>query len=411
MRNLYNGGVIVKRAWVLRILVACIGIFIAANLYLALKPGSKVDKTAYIDKWQAVSKENLIDSFSKKGVVSPAEEYQVYYDERQGVFNQFLVKEGDAITPGTGLFEYQPEDLDAEKERLNAEAEKLENQIEDLEGHIEDMETYKRTLIFAEEEKDSETTVTSSLDRDIYEKELQVSLLERELEMTENQLDYLEDQPGSVTVQSNFTGTISEIDRSLENPIITITSDASLINGELTLDERMETSIGLKVLVSAKDFKGEGSIINLASLPKSGVSLNKESTYPFSVQLNEDATEILKGTPVHIEIVTDEIEGAVTVPAEVIKKDKNASSLWVISNTGKLERRNIESGLQVNGRTEIKDGLEKGEWIVMDKGIHKDFDGTEAATSFKTKYLSKKQISSLKNKTKWKYILKGFVSR
>ncbi|WP_394580930.1 efflux RND transporter periplasmic adaptor subunit [Cytobacillus firmus] len=400
-----------KRAWVLRILVACIGIFIAANLYLALKPGSKVDKTAYIDKWQAVSKENLIDSFSKKGVVSPAEEYQVYYDERQGVFNQFLVKEGDAITPGTGLFEYQPEDLDAEKERLNAEAEKLENQIEDLEGHIEDMETYKRTLIFAEEEKDSETTVTSSLDRDIYEKELQVSLLERELEMTENQLDYLEDQPGSVTVQSNFTGTISEIDRSLENPIITITSDASLINGELTLDERMETSIGLKVLVSAKDFKGEGSIINLASLPKSGVSLNKESTYPFSVQLNEDATEILKGTPVHIEIVTDEIEGAVTVPAEVIKKDKNASSLWVISNTGKLERRNIESGLQVNGRTEIKDGLEKGEWIVMDKGIHKDFDGTEAATSFKTKYLSKKQISSLKNKTKWKYILKGFVSR
>ncbi|MDD9310185.1 RND transporter [Cytobacillus firmus] len=400
-----------KRAWVLRILVACIGIFIAANLYLALKPGSKVDKTAYIDKWQAVSKENLIDSFSKKGVVSPAEEYQVYYDERQGVFNQFLVKEGDAITPGTGLFEYQPEDLDAEKERLNAEAEKLENQIEDLEGHIEDMETYKRTLIFAEEEKDSETTVTSSLDRDIYEKELQVSLLERELEMTENQLDYLEDQPGSVTVQSNFTGTISEIDRSLENPIITITSDASLINGELTLDERMETSIGLKVLVSAKDFKGEGSIINLASLPKSGVSLNKESIYPFSVQLNEDATEILKGTPVHIEIVTDEIEGAVTVPAEVIKKDKNASSLWVISNTGKLERRNIESGLQVNGRTEIKDGLEKGEWIVMDKGIHKDFDGTEAATSFKTKYLSKKQISSLKNKTKWKYILKGFVSR
>ncbi|MBG9586934.1 hypothetical protein ABE26_05670 [Cytobacillus firmus] len=395
----------------LRILVPFIGIFIAANLYLALKPGSKVDKTAYIDKWQAVSKENLIDSFSKKGVVSPAEEYQVYYDERQGVFNQFLIKEGDAITPGTGLFEYQPEDLDAEKERLNAEAEKLENQIEDLEGHIEDMETYKRTLIFAEEEKDSETTVTSSLDRDIYEKELQVSLLERELEMTENQLDYLEDQPGSVTVQSNFTGTISEIDRSLENPIITITSDASLINGELTLDERMETSIGLKVLVSAKDFKGEGSIINLASLPKSGVSLNKESTYPFSVQLNEDATEILKGTPVHLEIITDEIEGAVTVPAEVIKKDKNASSLWVISNTGKLERRNIESGLHVNGRTEIKDGLEKGEWIVMDKGIHKDFDGTEAATSFKTKYFSKKQISSLKNKTKWKYILKGFVSR
>ncbi|MFY2156463.1 efflux RND transporter periplasmic adaptor subunit [Cytobacillus firmus] len=400
-----------KRAWVLRILVACIGIFIASNLYLALKPGSKVDKTAYIDKWQAVSKENLIDSFSKKGVVSPAEEYQVYYDERQGVFNQFLVKEGDAITPGTGLFEYQPEDLDAEKERLNAEAEKLENQIEDLEGHIDDMETYKRTLIFAEEEKDSETAVTSSLDRDIHEKELQVSMLERELEMTENQLDYLEDQPGSVTVQSNFSGTISEIDRSLENPIITITSDASLINGELTLDERMETSVGLKVLVSAKDFKGEGTIINLASLPKSGVSLNKESTYPFSVQLNEDASEILKGTPVQIEIVTDEIEGAVTVPSKVIKKDKNASSLWVISNTGKLERRNIETGLQVNGRTEIKDGLEKGEWIVMDKGIHKDFDGTEAATSFKTKHLSKKQISSLKNKTKWKYILKGFVSR
>lgn len=400
-----------KRVWVLRILVACIGIFIAANLYLALKPGSKVDKTAYIDKWQAVSKENLIDSFSKKGVVSPAEEYQVYYDERQGVFNQFLVKEGDAITPGTGLFEYQPEDLDAEKERLNAEAEKLENQIEDLEDHIDDMETYKRTLIFAEEEKDSETAVTSNLDRDIHEKELQVSLLERELEMTENQLDYLEDQPGTVTAQSNFSGTISEIDRSLENPIITITSDASLINGELTLDERMETSIGLKVLVSAKGFKGEGTIINLASLPKSGVSLNKESTYPFEVQLNEDATEILKGTPVQIEIVTDEIEGAVTVPSKVIKKDKNASSLWVISNTGKLERRNIESGLQVNGRTEIKDGLEKGEWIVMDKGIHKDFDGTEAATSFKTKHLSKKQISSLKNKTKWKYILKGFVSR
>ncbi|MBN8201500.1 efflux RND transporter periplasmic adaptor subunit [Bacillus sp. NTK034] len=400
-----------KRAWVLRILVACIGIFIAANLYLALKPDSKVEKAAYINKWQSVSKEDLIDSFAKKGVVAPAEEYQVYYDERQGVFNQFLVKEGDSITPGAGLFEYQPEDLDAEKERLNSEAEKLENQIDDLEDHIDDLETYKRTLIFNEEEKGSETTVTSSLDRDIQEKELQVSLLERELEMTENQMDFLEDQPGSVTVQSNFSGTISEIDRSLDNPIITITSDSSLINGELTLDERMQTSIGLKVLVSAKGFKGEGSIINLASLPKSGASLDKESAYPFSVQLNEDATEILKGTPVHIEVVTDEIEGAVTVPSKVIKKEKDASYVWVISTAGKLERRQIKSGLQVNGKTEIKDGLEKGEWIVKDKGIHKDFDGTAAATSFKTKYLSKKEISSLKNKTKWKYILKGFVAR
>jgi len=76
---------------------------------------------------------------------------------------------------------------------------------------------------------------------------------------------------------------------------------------------------------------------------------------------NDFSPGLVHGSHVDITIVLDEAIGAVTVADKQIEK---GSYLYVLTRTGKIERRQVKMGLAVDGRVEVKEGLEPGETVL-----------------------------------------------
>lgn len=383
-------------------------LFLAINIFLIVKEDSKADRIAYIDDWEQSKNQDIKESYTKEAVVASIDEQPIYFDENQGKFNQFLVKEGDEVTVGTPLYEYQAEDVYAEEARLVAEIDRVEQQIGAVDDHIDELEAYKKTITITEEDSTAEKTAYYNLDSQIYEKNLEAETLENELTMLENQLQFLGEQPSSVTVQSSFSGVVKEVNTSLTSPLMIISSDQVKINGELALKERKETEIGMRTVVSSSyiDEPLDGSISHLSKLPKTDADVDSESIYTFDTILDEVQEDLLIGTPVNVEIVTEEVADAVSLPTKILRDN----SVLVLTNTGKLEHRNITRGIEGEGKTQIEDGLTDGEFIVT-KSFPNEVHGSPAAVSFQEEDLNREIFSVLENKEIGRYLLKGLITR
>lgn len=383
-------------------------LFLSINIFLIVKEDSKANRIAYINNWDQSENQDIIESYKKEAIVESIDEQPIYFDENQGKFNQFLVKEGDEVTVGSALYEYQAEDVYAEEARLVAEMDRLEQQIDAVDDHIDELEAYKKTITITEEDSTAEKTAYYNLDSQIYEKNLEAETLENELNMLENQLQFLEEQPSNVTVQSSFSGVVKEVNTSLTSPLMIISSDQVKINGELVLKERKQTEIGMRTVVSSSylDKPLDGSISHLSQLPKRDADVDSESIYTFDAVLDEVQEDLLIGTPVTVEIVTEEVADAVSLPTKILRNNH----VLVLTNTGKLERRNITRGIEGEGKTQIEDGLTSGEYIVT-KSFPNEVQGSPAAVSLQGEDLSRRTFTVLENQEIVRYLLKGLITR
>ena len=84
-----------------------------------------------------------------------------------------------------------------------------------------------------------------------------------------------------------------------------------------------------------------------------------ETTAESALEVSEP--KLVHGQHVDITIVTNQRMGAVTVADEQIE---SGSYLYVLTRTGKVERRVIQLGLEVDDRIEIVEGLDPGEMVV-----------------------------------------------
>lgn len=400
--------------WQRAVLIAFLIVFIAGNLFLILKKDSKIDRSAFIEKWNTAKKEDLAQTFHTSGVVAPLEEHHFYFDSQTGVFDKFLVKEGEVVASGTPLFEYITSDIEAQAEKIEMEKEKVENQIQSLEDHIGQLEAYRDSLTFEEEEKSSEKSILAGIERDIYEKELEKNLLEQEVIKYEEQLSSLDEQSGKMTVLSDVDGIVKRVREDLKNPVVTVVSSEPSVKGTFSEKEIKKVSSGMKVYVSSESFKKrvEGILHEVREIPEGEPAVEKASRYPFTVQFEtKDAEKTLIGTHVDLTVVTKEVNGAVTVPSHVLVKEKAGSFIWIINESGKLEKRKVSAGMKANGKTEIKEGLKKGELVVTNPKAIQKGEGPSFITPLKADEITKKELKRLKKEEIWKPVLKGFLSR
>ncbi|MFO1444375.1 efflux RND transporter periplasmic adaptor subunit [Bacillus sp. Bva_UNVM-123] len=404
------------KKWVKLIIFTVSVIFVAGNLYLILKDGSKINRSAYVKEWTNITEENIKKTLHKNGIVAPEEDYHYYYDPQNGAFKQFLVKEGEDVVGGTPLYEYFSTEIESEVARVEAEKEKIENQIIALQDHIKELTLYKNSLSFAEEEKHTERSIIHSVERDIYHNELQVDMLRQEAEKYEQQLQMMSTRENKLTVISDFDGIVKNVNENLGSPLITISSTIPVITGHFNEDERYQIEDGISVVISSKHIKKKltGTLQSVSKLPSNSHSENAQngSEYSFIVQMDDEVeTELLNGTHVELSFITKEIDGALMVPKETIVKKKKDSFIWVITESGLLEKREIKTGLSSKGKVQIKSGAEKNELIVSEpKSIQKG----EGPTFISPLNFAKLEISELKQMRKKqisKDILKGILIR
>ena len=88
------------------------GALIATNLYLIMKEDSKVSRSIFVKDWTKVEDSTVIETYNTEGITTSAEEFKVYFNGDNQVFERFLVKEGDEVTTGTPLYEYKVKNIE-----------------------------------------------------------------------------------------------------------------------------------------------------------------------------------------------------------------------------------------------------------------------------------------------------------
>ncbi len=396
-------------------------LLISVNSYLLLKKDSEIDRISYVSQYEETKRGDLQEAFHTEGVVVPLEEHKVYFNEQIGAFSQFTVAEGDTVNPGDPLFEYESFNIEEDQRMLEFEADKLEEQIESIEDHIDELRSFIIVIEAKESTENADEDSTNfiynsvvDVEKEIYQKELERELLMAEASVIQKQISNIDQQNNMLTTLSTYAGTVTDINTSLGNPVITIHSDTPSIKGSLTEEDVDKIEVGMPAHVFAADEgKINGLVSKINTYPEAEPSLNKESSYPFSVelQLEEEQESLLTGKHVNVNVVTNEILDAVTIPVKALSTTGIAKNAFVIGQDGTLQKTPLTVGLKMGQTQEVVEGLSSEQLVAIQPDIHSENDITSFNTPIWTKYTSKTAIENLGTKQIAKYIFTGFIQR
>ncbi|WP_210364476.1 efflux RND transporter periplasmic adaptor subunit [Bacillus sp. REN3] len=353
-------------------------LFVSANLYLALKDDSKAVRSSYITKWEAIGKEKLTETLKASGVVTPAEEHYVYYNDNPGGFKKFLVKEGDQVNSGSPLYEYASENVATDKTKLEVEKSQLVREATLIDEQIQQL-LYLQSV--SSSTSDSSTPVTGdgtidsgsssnelvkvSIEKEIYDKQLEKGRIMAEIQKYDETIRS-HNSGDQLGINSDVDGTVKKINYDLKNPIVTIISDKPKVEGTFTERDLKKVEEGMEAYIKSDLIKKKaaGTLTKIAAFPEKDPSVKEESNFPFEVQLDEENEEIIKGAHVDVTIVTDKVLNAATVPARAIEKGKKNHYIYVLNEKGEVEKRKIKKGMEQAGKVEISKGAKPSELIV-----------------------------------------------
>lgn len=400
-----------KLSFIISTAIAILLIF--SNMSLLLKSDSKINRLSFLTEWGKVKQEDMAKTLPAEGVVKPAETHAVYFNDQHAISQEFLVKKGDEVTVGTPLFTYIASDIAAEKARLETEKHNIQNKMQSIEEHIEKLKN-SLTNMETETKLDSENlhVVTYSLEQAIYAKQLEVSLLQNELETFDEQIATLNNSEPELTIYSDVNGTIKEINENLTNPLITINSDVLTVEGLLAEKDVHKVSPGMRSFLSLQQQNEQcnGEVTAVQNFPDEEPTIGQASLYPFTVSIAEpgETDSIRTGAHVNIDVVLEEANGVLTVPAKSIENGKEEQFLYVISPNGTVVKQVVETGLKVNGRQEVRFGVDKNTLFIVDPNQVNSTDHS-FFTPIKTSHIEKKAFLGLTKKQMLKYVLYGFL--
>ncbi|UZD47234.1 efflux RND transporter periplasmic adaptor subunit [Peribacillus frigoritolerans] len=363
-------------------------VLITVNLYLIEKKESKVERTVFVENWTKVKKDTITDTIQTNGVIKPVEEYDIYFDAKKNDFNKFLVKEGDAITAGSSLFEYTTTELDALKANLEAEKTAAEGEIAGIEEYIGKLRSYQGTVtsepnaaIDESVEKNLNIDITTSssdliksnIEQEMYKQELEKNRLDEKVKMLDTKLSSIEEQSSAIVTTSEADGVVKNINRNLNNPIISIVSTNMAIEGYFSGEEMKKAEVGMTIKASSSDSKKalKGTIGRIHSYPAEEPSLKKENRFPFQALIEPEGEEtetLLVGSKVNLTVITNEKAGVPSIPIEAVHYQKHPY-IYKLTNKGHVDKHYITKGLKAEGKQEIIKGPSIGDVILLKPNV------------------------------------------
>ncbi|MEC0347884.1 efflux RND transporter periplasmic adaptor subunit [Peribacillus frigoritolerans] len=363
-------------------------VLITVNLYLIEKKESKVERTVFVGNWTKVKKDTITDTIQTNGVIKPVEEYDIYFDTKKNDFNKFLVKEGDAITAGSSLFEYTATELDALKANLEAEKTAAEGEIAGIEEYIGKLRSYQGTVtsepnaaIDESVEKNLNIDITTSssdliksnIEQEMYKQELEKNRLEEKVKMLDNKLSSIEEQSSAIVTTSEADGVVKNINKNLDNPIISIVSTNMAIEGYFSGEEMKKAEVGMTIKASSSDTKKalKGTIGRIHSYPAEEPSLKKDNRFPFQALIEPEGEEpepLLVGSKVNLTVITNEKAGVPSIPTEAVRYQKHPY-VYKLTNKGHVDKHYITKGLKAEGKQEIIKGPSVGDVILLKPNV------------------------------------------
>jgi HlyD family secretion protein len=372
-------------------------IFVGINcLLVLLDDGEKVLRQAYIPTWDIVYKTDLVETVEAEGIISYSGESYVYFDKSIGSFDSFLIEEGSVVSVGDPLFQYQVNDYAATEALLSYELEKVDGEIDAIEDAITEMVSYRipkpSTPVVGNNNEDSTTVVVTQQEpveaelikeQFIIQKEQELAAKKEQERSIQSQLDDLQENGNTITVESPVDGKVNEISSTLNDPIIRIEHMDLHVQGELEEAARIEVETGQPVEITLDNGEQtlQGSISHLEDAPHE-VNIKSQSIYPFEVNFKQDQNleSILPGYHADLAITVNESIDAATVDTSFV----NHHHVWKMNEKGKMELVPVQTGIQMGEDLEVISGLSVGN-VVTKESIDSSYRGMPFITPLKFK--------------------------
>ncbi len=370
-------------------------LFIGINCLLVwLDDGEKVIRQAYVPTWEKVYQTDLFETIEADGVVTYSGESFVYFDKSIGSFDSFLVEEGSKVEVGDPLFQYRVNDYAEAEAILSYELEKIDGEIDAIEDAISEMVSYRiprpSVPVVGNAEEDNTTVVVTPQEpveadlikeQFIIQKEQELATKKEQEQAIENQLDDLQENGDTITVESPFEGKIKEISSTLNDPIIRIEHMGLQVKGELDEAARFEVESGQPVEITLANGEQtlQGSISQIEDAPHD-ITVDSKSIYPFEVSFKEEQEldSILPGYHANLRITVNESINGITVDTDTVKHHH----VWKMNDTGKMELVPVQTGIQMGDDLEVISGLSLGD-VVTKESIDASYKGMPFITPIK----------------------------
>ena len=181
--------------------------------------------------------------------------------------------------------------------------------------------------------------------------------------------------PGQVyvasPVKSTISGTVTDLPfdvgdtiSSTQVPVATV-GDLSELQVECSLSEKYmaDVALGQTAFVSFEPFEGETFSGTVSEI--SPVLDASSRTLEIKITLSDRDNRIKSGMFGSVKLIIEEKENVLTVPSESVISSSEGNFVYLVGNGNLAEKRFVETGLTIDGRTEITGGLSSGDSLVV----------------------------------------------
>ncbi|AOT70482.1 efflux RND transporter periplasmic adaptor subunit [Geosporobacter ferrireducens] len=306
---------------------------------------------------------NFTSKLSLPGVLKPREEVMVSakasgaVQSLHGEIGSSIKKDQLLCKIDDTLFQLQ---FNKAATALNMEKIKIENAEK----------TYQRMKSLYENQAIAQTEYESAENQYLMAKEL--------LELAQNDYDLAKENLAYTNIYAPISGAISMKDVAVgENigpgkTLFTIVDVSSLyVEAGISEKDIGLIKLGQQVLMKVDALEGQnptGKITSIGPVP-----IEPSKTYPIKVLVDNRNNQLKAGMFATIEIVTENKKAAVGVSKEAVIQE-NGKSYVFVKEEGKAIKKEVSTGMTIDGYIEITGGIQTGEEIII-VGQEKLVDG------------------------------------
>lgn len=400
INNRINGGIWVKKkVWIW--VAAIVGVLIIASTgtYLYANPGTKQvsnDNGVMNISVQKVSEQELVEAILVTGKIVPESEQKVYLEPEKGEIIEFKVTENQAVKAGDPLVVYDSSKIDSELKRAVREKELLQSRGKTEQSQIADS---TKRLSEAKKKLESQSTGTgeeapeglltqediNQLSNEKVQQEMQNENTKTEITSADDRIKELNAQKKQMTIVSKMDGIIVKVNQNPANmeagatePVIhIISSQPYKVIGTMSEFDTVKIKEGQPVIIRPKVYKDRewnGAIESVSQFPNAdgsggggfegGPGGGNVTMYPFKVVITDDTSELRQGFHVSLEIKAGDSTKKIAIPHPALLDEAGIKVVYILKD-GKVERREVQTGVMNDTFIEVTSGVSPGELVVL----------------------------------------------
>lgn len=381
-----------KKKWIVAGIAILILLVVAINVIFMEKRKNETKSVQLM----SVTKRPISNTKLISGQVVPGKVETIYFDPSKGKVKEIYVKEGQEVEKGQKLFTYENDDLNLQLKQASIDKKITMLNYNQVNDKIKALKKEKKAA-----------SDNSSLESQLEDLENQRRTIELEMEKNQLQEEELQSKLNQLTIHSPINGYVKNLHQDLEEstgitdegtssetmglqgtPIMNIVSKEPFqIQGTLSELQKAQIQANQPIKVTANAVPNKswnGKIVEVSEFPaatnsgtgqlsgEAGQSTSNLSYYTFKAKLHSQEG-LSPGYHVAIQVVLSS-KKVLTVPQNSVQEKDGSTYVYVVSK-GKVQKRNITTGISTGEWTEVVDGLKEGEKVVknpshtMDSGM------------------------------------------